>query len=103
MDDEVGAVLVDDGGAVGYVTTEDLDGVGDDAPLSTVVRPLDELPRVDPDAPADGLANLLDRDQPYVLITPPDGDDDRTWLSSLGAIDQRIQDELRREHAGPAS
>lgn len=98
LDRRLGAVLVDDGGPVGLVTADDLDDAEPGSSVGVLVRPLHDLPRVPAGARGDALADLLDTDQPFVLLT--DGDDDGpVTLSSLHAIDGRVQETLRRERA----
>ena len=81
------AVLLDrDGEPVGVVRPGDVEQVGD-GPAERHASPLDELPVVDADGPADRLVGLLDRDQPLVLVAGAEG----TWLSSLHLIDDRIR------------
>lgn len=107
LDERIGAVLLDDGGVIGLVTADDLHAADAADPLRPLGRDLDELPRVADDAPGDRLANLLDAAQPFVLITPgadrggdvttTDGatvTTDTIGLSSLRAIDRRVQETL---------
>ncbi len=81
-------LLVDERRPVAVVTRAALLEVSPTSAASSVSTSLDTLPRLAQDATADGLVNLLDRDQPYVLL----GDDDDTWLSSLDVIDHAIRD-----------
>lgn len=104
LDERIGAVLVDDGGPVGMVTRADLDEAQDDAPIAPLVRGLGELPRVGIDDGGDALGDLLAPDEPFVLLTShgtrgDDPDHHVVGLSSLRAIDRRVQSTMRGEAA----
>lgn len=99
LDDTHRAVLVDDGGPVGLVPGDALRGADPATPVGTLMAPLDHLPRVAAASPADELSNLLDREQPFLLVTP-DGSGDlggAVSLSSLHAIDRAVRHAMREE------
>jgi Zn-dependent protease len=84
-------------GPAGILTADALAAADPAARVDTLLRALDAVPQLSGDATADALVNLLDRDQPYVLLG--DGADAR--LSSLDLIDQAIS-AARRGETDPA-
>ena len=79
-------LLVDAHGPTGILTAASVADADGDTVVGSLARSLDDVARVGADDTADALVNLLDRDQPFVLL----GDGTDTRLSSLDLIDHAI-------------